>query len=81
MKINVVETLQIELAETRKRANNLETAIRMLEEGGGVTNGNKPRFSAARRAKLRKAAKLRWAKVKAKKNNKKRAPKPAADSK
>ena len=70
--MDIVSALKSEASKLQKQLNGINSAIKILGGKNSVSGGKHPkkrRLSASARAKIAKAQKARWAKVRAAKKN------------
>jgi hypothetical protein len=66
--MNILEALTNEASKLQRQLDSVNTAIKILGGKNGVGRDKKRHVSASARAKMSKAQKARWAKVRIKKS-------------
>lgn len=67
--MDILSALKREASKLQRQLDTVNAAIRILGGKNGVSPGKKRHVSASARAKMAKAQKARWARVKAAKKN------------
>ena len=67
--MNILEALKNEVSKLQRQLDSVNTAINILGGKNGVGRDKKRHVSASARAKMSKAQKARWAKVRATKKS------------
>ena len=69
--MNILEVLKSEASKLQKQLNSINSAVEILVGKNGVSRGRRKKWhmSASAKAKIAKAQRAPWAKVRAKKND------------
>jgi len=67
--MDILSALKSEASKLQKQLNSINSAIGVLGGKNGVGRGKKRHMSASARARIAKAQRARWAKVRATKRN------------